>query len=185
LDAKEVLTEIIQSGKDIEQTIVKYCAEGRITEALLFITHERIQLAIQMEQEEEAIRGLKLILQRMQAEVMNQYASPALILLEKVLQIEGDDWEERAKMRLSDAFRGLEATMSEAEAEIVDIFAMAMDIGSTEQSEKKGAEVSRQEFIEALEILLSEAPRVGTEEQDKAIARVEACLNIAKQMGDS
>ena len=74
---------------------------------------------------------------------MNQYASPALILLEKLLQLEEDNWEEKAKTRLSDAFRGLEATMTEAEAEIADIFAMAANLGSAEQ----GADEARAEGV--------------------------------------
>eukprot|EP00959_Pyramimonas_sp_CCMP1952_P136598 2858803-Pyramimonas_sp.AAC.1 len=82
---------------------------------------------------------------RFQAEVMNQFASPALVLLEKVLQMDDDNWEKKVKTRLSDAFQGLDDTMSNAEAEIVDIFSMAMDLGSRGASVKDdgGAKVTR------------------------------------------
>ena len=77
---------------------------------------------------------------------MHRHASPALLLLEQVLQMQGDDWEERAKTRLADAFRGLGPAKDEVQEAVFDIFAKAMELSRTVEEVKQS-----EKFVSRLE----------------------------------
>lgn len=91
-----ILMEIIESGTSVEQTIEKYSDE--IDHVMLQLLEKRIQVARQLEQEDEVVQGLYVLYKYLKAEHDRNMASPALRLLDTLLRIiaydpENDDDE--------------------------------------------------------------------------------------------
>lgn len=83
-----ILMEIMDSGASVEQTIEKYSDE--IDHVMLELVEKRIQAARQLEQQDEAVQGLVALYKYLKAEHDRNSASPALRLLDVLLQIMSD-----------------------------------------------------------------------------------------------
>lgn len=80
-----ILLEILESGGSVERVIEQYSDE--IDHTMLELVEKRIQAARQLEQEEEVVQGLIALYRYLKAEHDRNVASPALRLLDTLLQI--------------------------------------------------------------------------------------------------
>lgn len=84
-----ILMEIMESGVSVEQTIEKYSDE--IDHVMLALVEKRIQAARQLEQQDEVVQGLIALYRYLKAEHDRNTASPALRLLDTLLQIMSEE----------------------------------------------------------------------------------------------
>jgi len=180
-NAKELLYRILKAGESVDEFISALASEGRVDEALLYVTHLRLQAGIEMQQEAATLEGMRMIYYRLQSEYMSAEAPPALVLLEEVLQLDLQVGEERAKARLADHFRGLQkSNLDGIEEEVFDIFAMAKEISKAESSPAEEG-VTREEFILEAEALINGIELTGSKEQEESIKRAQVFIDFAKQ----
>ena len=90
-----ILMEIMESGASVEQTIEKYSDE--IDHVMISLVEKRIQAARQLEQQEDVVEGLIALYRYLKAEHDRNTASPALRLLDTLLQIMSEEVETQSE----------------------------------------------------------------------------------------
>uniref|UniRef100_A0ACD5TH44 Uncharacterized protein n=1 Tax=Avena sativa TaxID=4498 RepID=A0ACD5TH44_AVESA len=95
--ARILVSSFIRAGEDIEKVIEKAAERGELTELVLMVIWNRLDVA-RRDDEKDAIRSLDLLYRRVETEILRSEATPAMRLLDELLNIhDGSDDEKWLK----------------------------------------------------------------------------------------
>ncbi|CAB4263236.1 unnamed protein product [Prunus armeniaca] len=110
--AEEVEEEISETLKLLKfptsaQKIEEATEKGKLTELVLMVIWNGLDLA-RRDEEKDVIRSLDLLYRRVEAEILKREATPAMRLLNDLLNIhdgyDGEGWLKECKKRMVDTF---------------------------------------------------------------------------------
>ncbi|PON52860.1 Protein PALE CRESS [Trema orientale] len=107
LKARQLVSSLIRSAEEVEEKIEEAAEKGELTELVLMVIWNRLDLA-RRDDEKDAIRSLDLLYRRVETEILKREATPAMRLLNDLLNIHDgfDDevWLKKCKKRMVDTF---------------------------------------------------------------------------------
>ncbi|KAJ8622626.1 hypothetical protein MRB53_031155 [Persea americana] len=194
--ARRLVSSFIKSAEEVEEKIEAAADRGELTELVLMVIWNRLDLA-RRDDEKDAIRSLDLLYRRVEMEILKREATPAMRLLNDLLNLhEGfdDEWLKKCRKRLIDSFPR-EDPFSILVPEGFDINAHQGRIGLPQEAEDV---LLRVDFVREVDELLQEvraeqsgaqmvqsrdpesiAVRMKHEEKQRTIRQVEALLDLA------
>ncbi|RLN30420.1 hypothetical protein C2845_PM05G24500 [Panicum miliaceum] len=105
--ARILVSTFIRAGEDVEEEIEKAAERGDLTELVLMVIWNRLDVA-RRDDERDAIRSLDLLYRRVEAEILKSEATPAMRLLNELLNLHdgGDDdkWLKKCRKRMLEVF---------------------------------------------------------------------------------
>ncbi|CAN8318416.1 unnamed protein product [Cochlearia groenlandica] len=105
--ARKLVSSFITAAEEVEERIEEAAEKGELDELVLMIIWNRLDLA-RRDEEKDAIRSLDLLYRRVETEILKRQASPAMILLNDLLNMHdgfGDDaWLKDCRKRMADTF---------------------------------------------------------------------------------
>ncbi|GJN14303.1 hypothetical protein PR202_gb01108 [Eleusine coracana subsp. coracana] len=105
--ARILVSSFIRAGEDIEEEIEKAAERGDLTELVLMVIWNRLDIA-RRDDERDAIRSLDLLYRRVEAEILKSEATPAMRLLNELLHLhDGSDdnkWLKKCRNRMLEVF---------------------------------------------------------------------------------
>lgn len=105
--AKKLVSSFIMAEEEVEERITEAAERGDLTDLVLMVIWNRLDLA-RRDEERDAIRSLDLLYRRVETEILRQEATPAMRLLNDLLNLhDGSDdegWLKACKKRMLDAF---------------------------------------------------------------------------------
>ncbi|KAL8548410.1 hypothetical protein ACS0TY_007648 [Phlomoides rotata] len=84
--AKKLVSSFIKSAEEIEEKIVEAAEKGELSELVLLVIWNRLDLA-RRDDEKDAIRSLDLLYRRIETEILKREATPAMRLLNDMLNM--------------------------------------------------------------------------------------------------
>ncbi|TKY52594.1 PALE CRESS [Spatholobus suberectus] len=97
IKARKLVSSFIRAAEEVEERIEEAAEKGELTELVLMVIWNRLDLA-RRDEEKDAIRGLDLLYRRVETEILKQEATPAMRLLNDLLiMYDGYDFEEWLK----------------------------------------------------------------------------------------
>lgn len=179
LMAKRTVSDLILAGEGIEEMIVKLADENKINDVLLQVICNRLELARQ-DNEKDVIRCLDLLQRRLETERMSRAASPAMRLLNELLQLyEGGSerpWIRKARQKMLDSFVPEDPSL---------IFLPQMMVPNGEEEEegsifgkKESREVYRIEFIREVDDLVAEAKAATPKDVSKGLDAASVAVRL-------
>ncbi|XP_019452673.1 PREDICTED: protein PALE CRESS, chloroplastic [Lupinus angustifolius] len=106
-NARKLVSSFIRAEEEIEQKIEEAAEKGILTELVLMVIWNRLDLA-RRDNEKDVIRSLDLLYRRVETEILKREATPAMRLLNDLLiMYDGFDYEEwlkKCKKRMIDSF---------------------------------------------------------------------------------
>eukprot|EP00898_Chlorokybus_atmophyticus_P006192 jgi/Chlat1/6574/Chrsp45S09063 len=155
-EAQHVLSRIIRAGQDVEKVIRHLSRKGKIDEVLMRVLDGRLQLAKE-EDETEVAEGLELLRARLMNELQRRAARPGLRLLDELMHMDDEasaSVEVKAARNRKIMDRMLKAFGMQSRG--VDIFGMSSSIAQGKEVGGKAEQVTREEFVDAVDELLEE-----------------------------
>ncbi|XP_078446563.1 pale cress protein (PAC) [Wolffia australiana] len=105
--AKILVSKFIRAGEEIEQTIEEAADDGELTELVLLVIWNRLDLA-RRDEERDAIRSLDLLYRRVETEILKRESSPSMRLLNDLLNLhdgfDDDEWLKTCKKCMMETF---------------------------------------------------------------------------------
>ncbi|CAN6342139.1 unnamed protein product [Urochloa humidicola] len=105
--ARILVSSFIRAGEDVEEEIEKAAERGDLTELVLMVIWNRLDVA-RRDDERDAIRSLDLLYRRVEAEILKSEATPAMRLLNELLNLHdgGDDdkWLKKCRKHMLEVF---------------------------------------------------------------------------------
>nr|CAB3465339.1 unnamed protein product [Digitaria exilis] len=105
--ARILVSSFIRAGADIEEEINKAAERGDLTELVLMVIWNRLDIA-RRDDERDAIRSLDLLYRRVETEILKSEATPAMRLLNELLNLHdgGDDdkWLKKCRKHMLEVF---------------------------------------------------------------------------------
>ncbi|XP_006655288.1 protein PALE CRESS, chloroplastic [Oryza brachyantha] len=105
--ARILVSSFIRAGEDIEEEIEKAAERGELTELVLMVIWNRLDVA-RRDDERDAIRSLDLLYRRVETEILRSEATPAMRLLNDLLNLhDGSDdgkWLKKCKKHMLEVF---------------------------------------------------------------------------------
>ncbi|KAK8635945.1 hypothetical protein V6N13_004657 [Hibiscus sabdariffa] len=105
--ARKLVSSFIMAEEEVEEKIEEAAERGELTELVLMVIWNRLDLA-RRDEEKDAIRSLDLLYRRVETEILKQEATPAMRLLNDLLNLHDgfDDagWLKECKKRMVDTF---------------------------------------------------------------------------------
>ncbi|XP_057800801.1 protein PALE CRESS, chloroplastic [Salvia miltiorrhiza] len=105
--AKKLVSSFIRSAEEVEERIVEAAEKGELTELVLLVIWNRLDLA-RRDEEKDAIRSLDLLYRRVECEMLAREASPAMRLLNEMLNMhdgfDEDGWLKACKKLMMETF---------------------------------------------------------------------------------
>lgn len=105
--ARRLVASFIKAEEEIEEKIVEAAEKGELTELVLMVIWNRLDLA-RRDEEKDAIRSLDLIYRRVETEILKREASPAMRLLNELLNMhdgfDDEGWLKDCKKRMVETF---------------------------------------------------------------------------------
>ncbi|KAL8151612.1 hypothetical protein V2J09_021420 [Rumex salicifolius] len=106
-EARRLVSSFIKSAEEVEEKIEEAAEKGELTELVLLVIWNRLDLA-RRDEEKDAIRSLDLLYRRVETEILKRAASPAMRLLNDLLNMHDgfDDevWLKECKKRMIETF---------------------------------------------------------------------------------
>ncbi|KAK3407320.1 hypothetical protein EUGRSUZ_K03393 [Eucalyptus grandis] len=91
--ARILVSSFIRSEEEVEEKIEEAAERGELTELVLMVIWNRLDLA-RRDDEKDAVRSLDLLYRRVETEILKREASPAMRLLNELLNLhDGFDYE--------------------------------------------------------------------------------------------
>ncbi|KAL9318390.1 hypothetical protein ACSQ67_014907 [Phaseolus vulgaris] len=107
IKARKLVSSFLQVPEEVEERIVEAAEKGELTELVLMVIWNRLDLA-RRDEEKDAIRSLDLLYRRVETEILKREATPAMRLLNDLLVMyDGYDlevWLKKCKKIMIDAF---------------------------------------------------------------------------------
>ncbi|XP_008234910.1 PREDICTED: protein PALE CRESS, chloroplastic [Prunus mume] len=105
--ARKLISSFIRAAEEVEEKIEEAAEKGELTELVLMVIWNRLDLA-RRDEEKDVIRSLDLLYRRVEAEILKREASPAMRLLNDLLNMhdgyDGEGWLKECKKRMVDTF---------------------------------------------------------------------------------
>ncbi|PQQ16833.1 protein PALE CRESS chloroplastic [Prunus yedoensis var. nudiflora] len=99
--------DFIRAAEEVEEKIEEAAEKGELTELVLMVIWNRLDLA-RRDEEKDVIRSLDLLYRRVEAEILKREATPAMRLLNDLLNMhdgyDGEGWLKECKKRMVDTF---------------------------------------------------------------------------------
>ncbi|XP_010255868.1 PREDICTED: protein PALE CRESS, chloroplastic [Nelumbo nucifera] len=195
--ARKLISSFIRSAEEVEEKIEEAAEKGELTELVLLVLWNRLDLA-RRDDEKDVIRSLDLLYRRIETEILKREATPAMRLLNDLLNLhdgfDDERWLKECRKRMVDTFpqedpfsilvpAGFDINMHQGqlrpplEADDVllrvdfvrEVDALLQEVRS-EQTEAEAAEGFDPESV---------ASRLKQQERQRTIRQVEALLDLA------
>ncbi|TYH57399.1 hypothetical protein ES332_D08G087000v1 [Gossypium tomentosum] len=105
--ARKLVSSFIRAEEEVEEKIEEAAERGELTELVLMVIWNRLDLA-RRDDEKDAIRSLDLLYRRVETEILKQEASPAMRLLNDLLNMhdgfDNEGWLKECKKRMVETF---------------------------------------------------------------------------------
>lgn len=105
--ARVLVSSFIRAGEDVEKVIEKAAERGELTELVLMVIWNRLDVA-RRDDEKDAIRSLDLLYRRVETEILRSEATPAMRLLDELLNIhdgsDDDKWLKACRKHMIEVF---------------------------------------------------------------------------------
>ncbi|XP_059625810.1 protein PALE CRESS, chloroplastic [Cornus florida] len=105
--ARKLISSFIKSAEEIEEKIEEAAVKGELTELVLMVIWNRLDLA-RRDDEKDAVRSLDLLYRRVETEILKREATPAMRLLNDLLNMhdgfDDEQWLKDCKKRMVDTF---------------------------------------------------------------------------------
>jgi len=106
-NAKLLVSSFIKSGEDVEEMIVEAAEKGELTELVLLVIWNRLEVA-RHDHERDAIQALDLLYRRVETEMLKRNSSSAMQLLNELLNLHNgfndDEWLQRCRTCMLNIF---------------------------------------------------------------------------------
>lgn len=106
-EARRLVSSFIKAAEEVEEKIEEAAEKGELTELVLLVIWNRLDLA-RRDEEKDAIRSLDLLYRRVETEILKREASPAMRLLNDLLNMhdgfEDEVWLKDCKKRMIETF---------------------------------------------------------------------------------
>ncbi|KAL2323577.1 hypothetical protein Fmac_027956 [Flemingia macrophylla] len=97
IKARKLVASFIRAAEEVEERIEEAAEKGELTELVLMVIWNRLDLA-RRDEEKDAIRSLDLLYRRVETEILKREATPAMRLLNDLLiMYDGFDFQEWLK----------------------------------------------------------------------------------------
>ncbi|XP_028773883.1 protein PALE CRESS, chloroplastic-like isoform X1 [Neltuma alba] len=107
IKARKLVSSLIRAAEEVEEKIEEAAEKGELTELVLMVIWNRLDLA-RRDEEKDAVRSLDLLYRRVETEILKREASPAMRLLNDLLimhdGINEQEWLKNCKKRMVDTF---------------------------------------------------------------------------------
>ncbi|KAL5701682.1 hypothetical protein ACHQM5_026994 [Ranunculus cassubicifolius] len=105
--ARRLVSSFLRSAEEIEEKIEEAAEKGELTEIVLMVIWNRLDLA-RRDEEKDAIRSLDLLYRRVETEILKREATPAMRLLNDLLNLhdgfDEEKWIKECRKRMVDTF---------------------------------------------------------------------------------
>ncbi|XP_022995861.1 protein PALE CRESS, chloroplastic [Cucurbita maxima] len=105
--ARKLVSSFIRAVEEVEEKIEEAAEKGELTELVLLVIWNRLDLA-RRDDEKDAIRSLDLLYRRVETEILKREASPAMRLLNDLLNMydnfNDEGWLKDCRKRMIDTF---------------------------------------------------------------------------------
>lgn len=105
--ARRLVSSLIRSAEEVEEQIEEAAQKGELTELVLMVIWNRLDLA-RRDEEKDAIRSLDLLYRRVEMEILKREATPSMRLLNELLNLhEGyndEEWLKKCRKCMVDTF---------------------------------------------------------------------------------
>ncbi|XP_062107468.1 protein PALE CRESS, chloroplastic [Humulus lupulus] len=106
-NARILVSNLIRAAEEVEEKIEEAAEKGELTELVLMVIWNRLDLA-RRDEEKDAIRSLDLLYRRVETEILKREATPAMRLLNDLLNMHDgfDDevWLKECRKHMADTF---------------------------------------------------------------------------------
>ncbi|KAK6937490.1 hypothetical protein RJ641_030998 [Dillenia turbinata] len=196
--ARKLVSSFIRAAEEVEERIEEAAERGELTELVLMVIWNRLDLA-RRDEEKDAIRSLDLLYRRVETEILKREASPAMRLLNDLLNMhdgfDDEGWLKECKRHMISTFP--------REDPFTLLVPVGFDIDKHEgqlrpPTLQDGNVLLRVDFVREVDALLQEvwseenearnaqgmdpesvASRLKQQEKQRAICQVEALLDLA------
>ncbi|XP_051118525.1 protein PALE CRESS, chloroplastic [Andrographis paniculata] len=194
--AKKLVTSFIRAAEEIEERIEEAAEKGELNELVLLVIWNRLDLA-RRDEEKDVIRSLDLLYRRVETEILKREATPAMSLLNELLNMhdgfDEEGWLKVCKKRMIQKFP--------REDPFSILVPAGFDIDKHQGPMRPPVETDdvllRVDFVREVDALLQEvrseqeaaskqaldpesvASRLKQQEKQRAIRQVEALLDLA------
>ncbi|CAA7400012.1 unnamed protein product [Spirodela intermedia] len=178
--AKILVSNFIRAAEEVEEKIEEAAENGELTELVLLVIWNRLDLA-RRDEERDAIRSLDLLYRRVETEILKRESSPSMRLLNDLLNLhdgfDDDEWLKTCRKCMIDTFP--------AEDPFSILVPAGFDVdthhGRIELEPDNDDVLLRADFIREVDALLQE---VRSEQEDDRPAEghdAESVANMLKQ----
>ncbi|XP_020268360.1 protein PALE CRESS, chloroplastic [Asparagus officinalis] len=105
--ARRLVSSFIRSAEEVEEKIEEAADKGELTELVLMIIWNRLDLA-RRDDEKDVIRSLDLLYRRIETEILKRESSPAMRLLNELLNLhdgfDHEGWLKKCRKQMIDTF---------------------------------------------------------------------------------
>ncbi|PKH47712.1 hypothetical protein CRG98_050463 [Punica granatum] len=105
--ARKLVSSLIRAAEEVEEKIEEAAERGELTELLLMVIWNRLDLA-RRDDEKDAVRSLDLLYRRVETEILKREASPAMRLLNDLLNMhdgfDNEGWLKECKKHMVETF---------------------------------------------------------------------------------
>ncbi|XP_062231307.1 protein PALE CRESS, chloroplastic isoform X1 [Phragmites australis] len=105
--ARILVSIFIRAGEDVEEEIEKAAERGELTELVLMVIWNRLDVA-RRDDERDVIRSLDLLYRRVETEILKSEATPSMKLLDELLNlhdgVDDDKWLKKCRKRMLQVF---------------------------------------------------------------------------------
>ncbi|KAJ4967916.1 hypothetical protein NE237_014617 [Protea cynaroides] len=105
--ARKLVSSLIRAAEEVEEKIEEAAEKGALTELVLRVIWNRLDLA-RRDDEKDAIRSLDLLYRRIETEILKREATPAMRLLNDLLNLHDglndERWLKQCRKRMLDTF---------------------------------------------------------------------------------
>ncbi|KAJ7972831.1 protein PALE CRESS, chloroplastic [Quillaja saponaria] len=195
--ARKLISSFFRAAEEVEQKIEEAAEKGELTELVLLVIWNRLDLA-RRDDEKDAIRSLDLLYRRVETEILKREATPAMRLLNDLLNMhdgfDDKEWLKKCKKRMVDTF-----PQEDPFSILVPVgFDMEKHQGPLRPPLEADDPLLRVDFVREVDALLQEvrseqdemqnaqgldpesvANRLKQQEKQRAIRQVEALLDLA------
>ncbi|KAI3836714.1 hypothetical protein MKW92_024271 [Papaver armeniacum] len=106
-EARKLVSSFIRAGEEVEEKIEEAAERGELTELVLMVVWNRLDLA-RRDDEKDAIRSLDLLYRRIETEILKREATGAMRLLNDLLNLhdgfDDEGWLKQCRKQMVDTF---------------------------------------------------------------------------------
>ncbi|OVA20072.1 hypothetical protein BVC80_1665g34 [Macleaya cordata] len=105
--ARKLVSSFIRAAEEVEEKIEEAAEKGELTELVLMVVWNRLDLA-RRDEEKDVIRSLDLLYRRIETEILKREATPAMRLLNDLLNLhdgfDDEGWLKQCRKHMLDTF---------------------------------------------------------------------------------